>query len=163
MPLRSGAGPQFSSSGAPLLQFDSCAFWSLTMPPRFSFSRILSEPPTFCCKRAGVVGNGPLQSRRQIEYQRHREQDRHDPCGDSDLTLSTPKSAHPLGDPLTGQCEEQQRQGGTERERAGEHDGSHADGCGGPGHDDRGENGSRAGDVKHAQRQTESETVAAGW
>ncbi|EUA02392.1 hypothetical protein I546_6238 [Mycobacterium kansasii 732] len=40
IPLRSGAVPQFSSSLPPLLQFDSCAFWSLTMPPRLSFCRI---------------------------------------------------------------------------------------------------------------------------
>ncbi|COX24313.1 Uncharacterised protein [Mycobacterium tuberculosis] len=48
MPLRSGAVPQLSSCAAPSLQFDSCAFWALTMPPRFSCSRI-SVPVLICC------------------------------------------------------------------------------------------------------------------
>ncbi|COX66680.1 Uncharacterised protein [Mycobacterium tuberculosis] len=40
--------PQLSSCAAPSLQFDSCAFWALTMPPRFSCSRI-SVPVLICC------------------------------------------------------------------------------------------------------------------
>ncbi len=88
-------------------------------------------------QRCGVVRNSPLQRGRQIEHQRHRQQDRHGTGGDPDLTLAAPKSAHPLSYPLAGEGEEQQRQRGSECECRGEHDGSQPDGGSSPGHDDR--------------------------
>ena len=160
MPLMSGAVPQFSSCCAPLVQFDSCAFCSLTRPPRFSFCE-LSSTADLLLQAAGVVGDGALQHGGQIEHQRHRKQDRHDACGDPDFALAAAEGGDPFGDPAACEREEQQRQGGANRERQRQRDRAQPDGAGGACDDDRGEHWSRARHVEHAEREAESETVAA--
>ena len=157
MPLRSGAGPQFCSCADALAQFDNPAFWSLTMPPSCCWT--CRSAASLFCKRPGVVRNGPLQRRRQIEHQRHRQQDGHHPCCDADRTLTASKSTDPLGNSLAGQREEQQRHRRADGERQGQHDDGQADVRGCSGHHDRGQYRARARNIEHTQRQTEAKTV----
>jgi hypothetical protein len=99
MPLMSGAVPQLSSCWPPSEQFDSRAFWSLTRPPRLSFWSCLAAD--LLLQAAGVVGDGALQHRGQVEDECHRQQDRHHSCDDPDLTLTVAERGHSLGDPAT--------------------------------------------------------------
>ena len=159
MPLISGAVPQLSSSRAPLVQFDSSLFWSLTRPPRLSFSATSSDAADPVLQPAGVVGNGSLQFGGHVEHQCHREHEHHNAADQADPTLVAAECADPLGDPLAGQREEQQRQGGTDRERQRQRDGVQSDRAGGAGDDDGGQNRSGARHIEHTQGQAEAESA----
>ena len=71
------------------------------------------------------------------------------------------EGADPLGDALTGQREEQQRQGGADRERDRQRDGAQPDGSGGAGDHDGRQNRPGARHIQHTQGQSQAETALA--
>ena len=79
----------------------------------------------------------------------------------ANAALVAAEGADPLGDPLTGQREEQQREGGADRERDRQRDGVQADGARRACDHDRGKNRSGAGHIQHTQCQPQAETASA--
>ena len=69
------------------------------------------------------------------------------------------EGADPLGDALTGQREEQQRQGGADRERHRQRDRAQPDGAGGASDDDGRQNRPGTRHIQHAQGQTKAESA----
>ncbi|CAG7417027.1 hypothetical protein PICSAR39_03118 [Mycobacterium avium subsp. paratuberculosis] len=112
--------------------------------------------------RGGVVGDGTLQHRGQVEHQRDGQHDHRDPAGDLYRPLPAAERRDPLGDAPAGQREGQQRQRVSGGERRGQHQRAGADRGGAAGHHDRGKHRSGARHVQRAQRQAQAETVCAG-
>ena len=162
MPVMSGAVPQLSSSGAPLVQFDSCGVLVVDEAAEVELlaQLVLAADPLLQC--AGVVGDRPLQYGGQVEHQRDGQQDRDDACDDADFALPAPERGDALGHPLPGQREEQQRQRGAHREGQRQRDGVEPDGSGCARDDDGGQHRARTRHVQHAQRQAETETALPG-
>ena len=113
-------------------------------------------------QRTRVVGDRALQDGGQVEHQCDGEQDRHHPCGDADFALPPPERGDAFGHPLSGEGKDQQRQGGTDRERQRQRHGGQPDGSGGARDDDGGQHRARARHVQHAERQTQAESASAG-
>ena len=95
MPLMSGAVPQLSSSGAPLVQFDEFPVLVVDQAAEVELLADLLVAADPFLQRAGVVGDRALQHGRQVEDQRHRQQDRHNACGDADFALPAPERRRP--------------------------------------------------------------------
>ena len=93
MPLRSGAGPQFSSAVSPVAAVRQLRVLVGDDAAEVQLFPDLGGAADLLLQRRGVVRNGALQHRRQIKHQGHRQQDRHYPCGDTDLALATAKCA----------------------------------------------------------------------
>jgi len=110
---------------------------------------------------AGVVGDYSLQRCGQIEGDRDREHEHDGPPDDTDLALTAAEGSDPLGDPLPGEGEDQQRYRGPDRERHGQRNSVDADGSGCAGHHDGGQHRPGAGHEQHPQGKAEAESAPA--
>ena len=137
-------------------------FCSVTRPPRFSFSPDLLVTADVFLQCARVVGDGPLQHRGQVEHQCHRQQDRDNACGDTDLALAAAERRDPFGDTTARKGEEQQRQRRADRERQRQRYRRQPDRARRPGDHDRRQHRPRARHIEHAQREAQPETAVAG-
>ena len=111
------------------MQFDSCGVLVVDEAAEVELLADLIVVADLFLQRAGVVGDRALQHGGQVEHQRDREQDRHDARDDADLALTAPEGADPLGNSLSGEREEQQRQRGADREGQRQRDGVRCRSC----------------------------------
>ena len=79
MPLMSGAVPQLCSSDAAVGAVRQFGVLLVDEAAEIEFAQLFLAADLLL-QRTGVVGDRPLQHGRQVEHQRDRQQDRHDPC-----------------------------------------------------------------------------------
>ena len=173
MPIRSGAGPQLASASAA----DRQVSHRTGRARRGGVRRVLAGCGTRWRQLlqgllGGVVsldgvldGRGvgrhpPLQAVGQVEGQRHREGDHDDAAGDPESAGPGPQPGDPTADVLPGVGEQQQRDGGADRERRGQHQDTLVHPAGGTGDRDGRDHRAGARHVQGTQREAEDERTA---
>ena len=163
MPVIVGAVPQDSSSAAPFVHSSSSRVLVVHEAAEVERARdlvgvgeLLLEARSCSRARAAAAAAGRLND------EPDGERDHHDAARDADAPLVRAERLHPLGDPPPGEREDEQRQGGADGERHGEHDRLDADAPGRAGDGDRGEHRSGARHVDGAEREAEREPAALG-
>ena len=119
----------------------------------------VEEPVDAGLEGGGVVGQGALEGRGQVEDERHGQGDHEGPGGQAHAPLTGAKGLKTLGDPLPRQREGQQGHGGAQGEGQGQGHGVRADPPGGARHGDGRQDRAGAGDVGGAQDQAQGEAA----
>ena len=119
----------------------------------------VEEPVDAGLEGGGVVGQGALEGRGQVEDERHGQGDHEGPGGQAHAPLTGAEGPETLGDPLPRQREGQQGHGGAQGEGQGQGHGVRADPPGGARHGDGRQDRAGAGDVGGAQDQAQGEAA----